>query len=827
MPDRYGKFASTPIGGSLAVSGGGYELATSAASANLNRVARSDFTVNSGEYGCEFVFDGTEAGPQACIGICRPSASLTTQLGNTVDGIGWRLDTGELRVNNAAVTSSLPVIGKKQLVGLLLVLTSASTARLELYQGRDLIYTYNLGAVNDWHFAVSLAATAAGGMKAYVNAGQWNLATTISRTGGWIQAETVLSPVRLSDIDYLSSGTDVPAYTRWEGNIEQSGFDVIEELTFWPWARNATRNSASGQLKVTDSSGVLDTFANYNIKGKICRMRSLDYGQALSAAIDLGWYVLDRIEILDDDSKQITLRDLHAELDEPLLRTVFLPFMSAQEAWATQPMLIGACASVPTYSVNSDGSLRWICDAPLGGVAAVTEGGDNLVLTTDWTLDVTRQQLQLVSPPVRNVIADASSIGRVDPVVGDDVWASTANPFTGTNGLTPSGMTANSSGGMGSPVYNSAAYTGSTLGGVGKFPYQSGAVFANGPVGGSSWISRSATTVASGASVQYRIQAVVGTKLLLSWSTDPKDAVVTMTLFGYFEGTITNPYATAKPLYLIAIGTGTGGNAAVVTSAIFSALQQSGADLLPAKLERAVADIMGRCKKANWKNEELAAIDTATAYAGIGFWSREKNITARSVLPDLLENYAVAVYGAKDGQLRFVRMEDPATLTVALDMTLNDLDKVIVLPDDAVALTSRMAYRPNWSPLSNSDFVSDLLDVPVSKRLELMAKHRGVVYSSVDVSARYRLSDAQEPMESLFWRVQDAQAELDRIRTIYAVDRNFYHVVLKNDRDFNKNLGSCIRLTYSRYGLAAGKKLMLVSRRSNATTGDHLLTLWG
>jgi hypothetical protein len=483
---------------------------------------------------------------------------------------------------------------------------------------------------------------------------------------------------------------------------------------------------------------------------------------------------------------------------------------------------------VPTYPVNSDGSLRWISDAPMGGVAALIEGGDDLIINTDWNLDASRQQVQLISPPVREVLADASSIGRLEPVAGDDVWLSVANPFSGTNGLTPTGITGNGSGGMAGPVYNSSALVGGTPGGAGKPPYQSGAVFQNGPAGGLGIATRTGITVAPGGSVRYQIQADVKTKLLVCWSADPKDAIVTITKFGYFEGTITNPYANARQVYLIALGDNTGGNAATVISAIFYALQQSGSDLVPAKIERAVSEIMGRCKKANWANFDLAAIDSATNYAGIGYWTKDKNATANSVLSQMLDNYGASKYGGLSGQLRFARMVDPSVQTASYSLTINETSKVAIVPDDAPALSLRMAYRPNAVQMSSQDFVSDLLDVPVSKRNMLMARHRGVVYSSVQLAPRYRnAAELAEPFESMFWRERDAQAEIDRIASIYSIERNFYLVEIEADVDFRQSMGTFCRLIHPRHGLALGKTLMLVRRVSNVLKGNHSLTFWG
>lgn len=822
MKDDTARFTDAPIGASLSITGGGYELSTLVDGASIGRSARSDLPQSAGVHGVEFYFYGDDAGLSAAIGIVTPAAALTTYVGGNAAGIGWRLDDGTLRQNGAVLASGLPTATKGDLLGVVLALDSAATARLELYKGRTLVYTYALGALGTWHFAASIGTATAGGTRCIVNAGQWSMQTGAMRTGGWAAPSAVLPPVRLSDMDWLSAPTDTPANTRYDGVIDQTGFDSLAAVSFWPWGERGNARASVGQVTVLDADGRLDALAGLDVRGQPVRVRQVEHGQALASADDYGRFVLERIEIADDSRKTFFLRDSHDDLDDPLQRTPFLPFMSASEAWTPQPIVIGACLSVPAVAVSSDGALQWLADTPLGNVARVFERGDDLFATTDYTLDASRQQLNLVSPPVGQVLADVSTIGGRNPTSGDDLWSSKGGPFAGIEGGAITGITTGQSGGT-LPFFSDSALVGAPPGGSGKPAFSAGVVFPNAAIGGRGWITMT-PTLAAGATCRYQLQ-VIG-KLIVSLSSSPADAVLTIAGAGYYEGMLTNTYGTAQRLYLIALGDGGSDAVATCLYARFFAVPALGT-LVPATLEQALREIFQRARKGDWLNTDAYAIDSATGYAGIGYYSRE-SVTARQALATVLPSYCACEFTGLDGILRITRLVDPAL--VAVDFTLDDstvASEPKILPDNAPALSKRMAYQPNAQVLSESDFVTDLVDVPPARRQELSRTHRGVVYSRVGLARRYLRAETAESMPSLFYLKANAQAEIDRVCTLYAVNRDFYAVSIKADRTRRITPGQACMLTYPRYGLAAGKPLLVISVKLNPVTGNTDIRLWG
>jgi hypothetical protein len=249
----------------------------------------------------------------------------------------------------------------------------------------------------------------------------------------------------------------------------------------------------------------------------------------------------------------------------------------------------------------------------------------------------------------------------------------------------------------------------------------------------------------------------------------------------------------------------------------------------PATLQQAMADIMGRLGKSAWVATDCAAIDAATGYAGIGYYAGNA-ITGRDAMNAILPSYSAACYQDPNGALRFTRVVAPEShaRASAFDLVEDDLaEDLLCVPDDAPNLTRRMAYRPNAQALAASDLVTDVVDVPQWRRDELAGLFRAQVYGAGALHPHYRRADAADPVIALFWRAADAQAEINRVVAIYREQRFFYRVSVRGDQELAPRPGQIGRITYSRYGLAAGKLVLVRRVERNPATGDVVLTVWG
>ncbi|MGK3726749.1 hypothetical protein [Stenotrophomonas sp. 6O] len=416
MTDTLGRFAALPIGPLLAARDGGLTLATTAA-ADLNRCARSDFALSAGVVGVEFALWGDDD-LSAVMGFVTAAAPLSQAPGANGEGIGWELATGRLIQGVGAIATGLPVVALGDIVGMRV--SFGSPSRLHLYLNGALVHQRDLLLAGPLHFAASLAATKAGGLCLAVNAGQWG-ARSDAAVAGWKLDQAQAPTTRLADDDWLSAPGDSPANARYEGLVAE-GVNLVQELSFWPWGGDPVSQTAAAECVVADAEGLLDDLALSGASGAAVRILQVNDGGMLADAAPVFRCVIDQIEVNDDGSKTLHLRDAHDYLGQTINRGVFLPNITSL-AWKPQPVVIGAVASVPAAGANSDATAMFLADSPVH-VNAVMDRGD---LMEDGTFSMAPdgQQLLLKSPPVTPVVVDGSSIGpgmapaRLEQAVGD------------------------------------------------------------------------------------------------------------------------------------------------------------------------------------------------------------------------------------------------------------------------------------------------------------------------------------------------------------------------------------------------------------------------
>jgi len=247
----------------------------------------------------------------------------------------------------------------------------------------------------------------------------------------------------------------------------------------------------------------------------------------------------------------------------------------------------------------------------------------------------------------------------------------------------------------------------------------------------------------------------------------------------------------------------------------------------PATLQQALSDLFGRVGFSAWSSADAAAIDAATGYAGIGYYAAEST-TARSALQAILASYGAWYYRDAEGVLRFVRIIAPESATPTFDITaadlLGDLKRVT---DEAPHLTRRVAYRPNAQALGASELVTDIEDVPQSRRDQLTALWRGQVYAAGPLPQRYAHADSADPFISTLWREQDAQAEAERIIALYAQERAAYQITVNADLNPVPSPGDIGLLRYPKYGLASGLPVLVRRVEHRADRSGIIMLLWG
>lgn len=408
MAKTYARFAASPIGSSLAARDGGLTLTTTDIALGLTRAARSDIGITGGAHGAEFVCWGADdLGPQTnkariIVGLINSDTSLGGYVGAAATSIGWVLESGMIRSGSNIVASGLPLVAKGDIVGMRV--TYGSPHAVSFYKNNVEIWNGTVSIPGTLHFAVSLQTMTAGGLVCAVNAGQWGFSSPAAQAGWFLQPAAAAS-AKLSDEDFLSATTDSPASTNFAGIIGD-GLQLVSEVWFWPWGGSPPVQGGAAQCTVVDG-GALDALALADVRGTPVSIRLGTQGATLAAASPVARFVLDRVEVIDDITKTVYLLDAHDDLDLPLTRKQFLPNIPTL-AWKVQPVVIGAVASVPALPVNSDGTVLWLADAPVGAVVTVMDRGDEMEPGT-YTLTPDGQQLTMTSPPVGPVVCDVGA----------------------------------------------------------------------------------------------------------------------------------------------------------------------------------------------------------------------------------------------------------------------------------------------------------------------------------------------------------------------------------------------------------------------------------
>ncbi|MCO7470506.1 hypothetical protein NJG16_10555 [Stenotrophomonas maltophilia] len=416
MTDTFGRFAATPIGPLLAARDGGLTLATTGATAPASH-ARSDFSLDAGTVGVEFAAWGDDT-MSALVGFATASAALNKALGAEVASIGWDLGAGRLLQAGGGIATGLPVVAHGDIVGLQVVF--GTPRQLRLFLNGVQVHLQELQLSGPLYFAASLGATKAGGLCLAVNAGQWGPRSEAA-AAGWRFPTAAATATRLADVDWLSAPGDSPANARYEGLVAE-GVNLIQELAFWPWGGDPVSQSAAAECVVVDADGLLDGMAGTGASGSSVRILLASESGMRADAMPAFRCAIEQIEVNDDGTKTLHLRDAHDYLDETINRGVFLPNI-ASLAWKPQPVVIGAVASIPAMGANSDATSMFVADGRVY-INAVMDRGDLMEANT-YNEAPDGQQLLLKSPPVTPVVVDASSIGagmmpaRLEQAVGD------------------------------------------------------------------------------------------------------------------------------------------------------------------------------------------------------------------------------------------------------------------------------------------------------------------------------------------------------------------------------------------------------------------------
>ena len=226
----------------------------------------------------------------------------------------------------------------------------------------------------------------------------------------------------------------------------------------------------------------------------------------------------------------------------------------------------------------------------------------------------------------------------------------------------------------------------------------------------------------------------------------------------------------------------------------------------------------------------LSALDTATtAPVGVYMGTTELN------LADVLDQVVGSVGGfwgyTRAGLFTVGRVEDPAGGTAELVLDETDLT--------AGGIRRAAFGKPHWRERLNykrawAVQLPDALDAAATDAHKdfVAQEYRTAAAKDEDIKADgagkggYIGAIDPDPETTLLAVKADADAEATRRLTLTGERRDLFHVSVKT-QGLPVDLGAIVSLTHGRFGLAAGKDLLLVGMRADAWRNQVDLDLWG
>lgn len=624
------------------------------------------------------------------------------------------------------------------------------------------------------------------------------------------------APVLVAEIDHPTAGTvyvatkpyaTKPSDTPANAFFFRAVLDVVYEraISFEPWSRAGGANAISA-IDVVNVNGALDGWLNLAWKDRRVVLKSVMPGAAYSTAIAVGAMVIQDIKVPSNSRIRLECGSTLARVAKPITRVYSQSIPNEQLRGQARPMVLGRVRwaeprAKRLYSVSSRGLfdvtddvfesitelrqravLQSVSQTPLVAAGAFFEDQD------ECNGFIYRDQSHRFGAEVRgNVIRDAN-------IIDQPTFA------TGTGGY-PDGWEAVETGG--SVTWNSA-----------------GSVTIEGNGVADAYIAQD-VNITDGALYQMVIAITTSSgvpTLMVSNGTTlyelrSVDTIVGRVIVASFTG------VAARNTMAFGYRTGASGSA---TISAFHVYPIERIDSLGAVLRFVVGRLA--VSESELDLTAAAAIDTAAGYRLAIATNSE--MTGETLIRRAALSFGAGLFQDRFSKLRAARMAAPA-VTADFEIFERQVTGGVGFESDrAPGLSARMNYGRNYVHHSDDD-MSGLTDQAL--RAEL-AREVQTVTTTATLHAMYSEASGREPFESLLSEQADAQDEIDRICGLYTVPRAFYSLRVRvSDLStvYTIEPGHTVRLTHRRWGLSAGRNLLVVMARSNFTIRAVDLVLWG
>lgn len=605
---------------------------------------------------------------------------------------------------------------------------------------------------------------------------------------------------------YFSSGEigDV----EFKSVIEQTP-DYDRSVGAWHWGTQS--GGSIGQIQIINIGGDFDDWIGYAVRDKKAVLYIGAEGADISTYTVVSRALIDRVEFPSEERMRIVLKDPLGRLDKPFQSDFYDNTVANSELEALPyPICLGHCYQVraaeedpvklyfdvhnsrpaDTVGVQSNGN-------PATGSQFTEPGGNRrgFTVTVGSFIDG-RITAEVKGEPDTN---GAFNTGTEEVTNGNfSSWTSdNPNNWTVTENGTTSLITQSPSG-----QCSFLHVSGFSFPSIAQPPgltvdvlYQLSFDLNNIPSGSTLTVSCSGTTVAT-----YTNADGTGTKTV-DFTANADNITFTAVIFGASFVTIDN--VSIKEKYF--------------TTAL---------DELD-ELTEHILSVMG------WPSDEIdstaiSALNTAIGSHELGYYT-DRVTTGRAILQTILDPFVAWAYVDNDGDFQLGRLAAPSSGSITI--TESKLERgrpVIVEPDNAPYLTDTYAGRPNWYPIPVESSAGGLTE---QEKQTVAADYRIIRQSSNTLDDYYSFAANSCPMGVVLQDETSIEREIDRLIALYpaGTQRHFYTVtaLFETDELPAIELGSSVTLQLDRYGLDAGKDLLVIGIRGQYLNRSVQLRLWG
>ena len=205
-----------------------------------------------------------------------------------------------------------------------------------------------------------------------------------------------------------------------------------------------------------------------------------------------------------------------------------------------------------------------------------------------------------------------------------------------------------------------------------------------------------------------------------------------------------------------------------------------------------------------------------------GWWFSDRP-TVRRIIDKLNQSILADYYTAPDGKLKFVVALNPEDQTTTASLTeLDAIGPMSVRDDLAPALTDRFLHSIRHEQYADSELAGAVTGIN-----RVSYTRRGYPYDPVqNYHTFYAHANGAAPFES----AQDSGLQYTlrpALRDMYEFKKAFFKRSFKATSANSVNPGDYVLLQARRFGLSAGKKVMVVSKRRKLLSPKTELEFWG